>query len=337
MKKILIFLLPLLMLLSCGKVDYKPTVTGSTFDMLVVGEQKIWNDTAGKALNKLLSAPVPCLPELENNFKVIYVQPSTFDNVLRPARNIIFYEINGAKYTHGNITYEKDRWANTQAIARIVAPDEEEFLKVLDQKKQELLRFFTNAEETRALNFYSSYQNREAIEQVKSMFGVSLLIPAHLTKVKAGNNFMWISNGDIDMMENIFIYSYPYTSPDDFLASHILAVQDSLTKIYIPGPTEGSYMVHESRVEPVSEFIKVPTSDYCIEVRDLWRCEGDVMGGPAVSRSFLSPDHKQIITAGAFLYGPGHDKRNKLRMLEATLGSLRFPLPDSTSVAIDKK
>ena len=325
MKKIAATILAAIALSSCGNgKKFMPTVTGSTFDMVVVGDKQVWDDTTGQRLNEMLTDAVPGLPEIEDNFKVIYIQPSMFDNVLKPARNILFYDINPEKYTKGSIVYEMDKWATIQAVATINAPDNETFVNTLKQHRQEIMRYFNAAEEKRAVSFYHSYQNHEFIMNLKDKFGIEMLVPANITKKKEVDGFVWMSNGNPDMMENIVVYSQPYTSEDQFLASHILSVQDSLTKKHIPGSVDGSYMRHEGRVEPACEFIKTDYSEYCIEVKGLWCTEGDDMGGPYVSRNYLSPDHKRIVTAMAFLYGPGHDKRNKMSMLEGALGTLKF-------------
>ena len=114
------------------------------------------------------------------------------------------------------------------------------------------------------------------------------------------------------MTQNLLVYSRPYGSTRDFEVKRLFAVQDSLPAFTFQDPSRGSYIAFEPKVQPVSEVLDNDYSDYCVEVRGLWRCIGDVMGGPFVSRSYLSADHKNIITSVAFIYGPGHDKRNVL-------------------------
>jgi hypothetical protein len=327
MKKIFLFgSLALLMLFSSCSEKGKsllPTVTGSAFDMLVVGSPKAWNDSAGRSLQEVFTAPIPCLPEAEANFNVIFIPVTSFDHVVKPARNIFFYEIDPNRYTKGSIHFSEDLWAHPQAVVKVTAPDQHTFIETVKENQTKILRFFTTAEEERALNYYKSYQNMNIEKQVQSLFGVGMIVPGNLDKSKVGKNFIWISNANPDMTQNLLVYSRPYGSTRDFEVKRLLAVQDSFTRIYVPGPSRGSYIAFEPKVQPVSEVLDNDYSDYCVEVRGLWRCIGDVMGGPFVSRSYLSADHKNIITSVAFIYGPGHDKRNVLRMLEASAGSLR--------------
>lgn len=64
--------------------------------------------------------------------------------------------------------------------------------------------------------------------------------------------------------------------------------------------------------------------NYTVEIRGLWRVEGDFMGGPFVSLSSLDLARKRVVTAEGFLYSPKYDKRDYLRQLEAVIYSLTF-------------
>lgn len=340
MNKILLtpFFFLIVVLAGCsGNSIFKPTVTGSTFDVVVVGSSKIWNGAAGHSINDLLLSPMPCLPEDEANFNVIHIIPSSFDNVMKPARNILFYDVDPNKYTKVSVHYSSDIWAHPQAIVKLTAPSDTALSSFIKIHGGELTRYFTDAEENRSRSFYSTYRNEAAIFQVQRQFGVDMLIPTNLDRMKVGTNVLWVANNNLNVNQNILIFKFPYTSSVQFSPKNLVAVQDSFCSVFIPGPTMGSYMVHEKRIPFVTEVLKHTDSDYCVEVRGMWRCEGDVMGGPFVSRSFLSADHSSIITAMAFLFAPGKNKRNTLRMLESCIGSLQinsFKLPKADSTAV---
>lgn len=65
--------------------------------------------------------------------------------------------------------------------------------------------------------------------------------------------------------------------------------------------------------------------DYTMEARGLWRMKGDFMGGPFVSHTRLDKTNQRIITAEVFVYSPNKLKRNLVRMLEASLYTLKLP------------
>ncbi|MCQ2191431.1 MAG: DUF4837 family protein [Paludibacteraceae bacterium] len=323
-----------LALSSCSESGrFLPTVQGSTYDLLVVGSDSVWNSQAGKVMDSLFGGPMPALPEDEPYFKVIPLRTQFFDATVKPTRNIVFYEVNPSRYTKGSVRYEKDLWARSQALVYITAPDVATLTATVRNNSARMLRYLVDAEEARAVDYYKSYTNRDFSEQIQKKFGVGMLVPTDLNKMRDTTGFMWISNGNMNVNQNLLVFSSPYTKESDFSAEHLVAVQDSFTTQFVPGPSENSFMKRQPLVPLTSEVLKNDNSDYCVEVRGRWHCPKDVMGGPFVSRNYLSADHKSIITAVAFLYAPGNPKRNRLRMLEACAGSLKVKAAKTDSTA----
>ena len=82
-------------------------------------------------------------------------------------------------------------------------------------------------------------------------------------------------------------------------------------------------MTTEYRVQPpMARPIKLENGRDAMEIRGLWRVEGNYMGGPFVSVSTLDTVNRRIVTAEVFLYAPNKYKRNLLRRLEANLYTL---------------
>ena len=328
MKKLFLFLCLLLLLGSCdnkgGGGVLLPTVTGASFDLLVVGDPIVWKDTAGHKLYDVLDDDTPGLPQSEPLFNLSFIPESQFDRVLKPARNILMYNIDPAMYTQGKVTYKRNRWAKIQAIVQITAPDQNEMAKVLEEKRQEIIDFFVNIEYERTLVFYKRYFNGKTRQLVKDSVGVLLSIPDFLNKSMGQHNFVWLSNGSLDSRQDIVAYRVPYHNQTDFSKQKLIAVRDSVMKQYIAGPSEGSYMTTEVKnYEPISRELMVDNR-YCVEIRGLWRVEGDMMGGPFVSRSYYDEKNNDIVTIEAFVYAPQHNKRNKMRLMEAIVATAQF-------------
>ncbi len=94
-------------------------------------------------------------------------------------------------------------------------------------------------------------------------------------------------------------------------------------KANIPGSKEGMYMMTDSLrtdVRPINV-----QGDYTLEARGLWRMKNDFMGGPFVSHTRLDKANNRIITAEVFVYSPDKMKRNLIRMMEASLYTLKLP------------
>ena len=110
---------------STGTVGYKPTVTGQSYELLVVGDQKVWKDSVGIRMKDSLTHEMPCMPQMEKFFDVSYTPTEGFTGILKPVRNILFFEIDPTMYTQSKMGASRDNWAETQAVLRITAPSKD--------------------------------------------------------------------------------------------------------------------------------------------------------------------------------------------------------------------
>lgn len=330
MKNCKIFISALLtsvIMLSCsggGDSVLLPTITGAAYDLLVVGDARVWKDSAGQVLFDVLDEDVPGLPQSEPQFNISFIPSKEFSSILRPARNILLFSIDDKMYTQGKVSYARNRWAKPQAIVQITAPNQSEMMKVVTEKATEIVDFLVDAECARSLDFFRRYANNEGRELIRKELNVNLSLPDFMNKYKVGENFVWISNGSLDSRLDLVVYRTPYKGPDDFKQEHLLMIRDSVLKVNVPGPSDGSYMTTEVQFfKPLyREFMF--EGKYCAELRGLWRVEGDIMGGPFVSRSYYDEARQEIVTAEAFVYAPQHKKRNKMRQIESILRSVEI-------------
>lgn len=310
---------------SAGTVGYKPTVTGQSYELLVVGDQKVWKDSVGIRMKDSLTHEMPCMPQLEKFFDVSYTPTEGFTGILKPVRNILFYEIDPTMYTQSKIGASRDNWAETQAVLRITAPSKDSLEAFFNKNIELIRRFYINAENERVVRFFGKFRHVDYCDSVRKRFGAELIIPSSLTQARFEKDFAWFSNGNPDFTENIVIYRIPYNDESDFMKDNLLYYRDSVMKAYVGGPSEGSYMTTRYEImPPVSTVLPTVDGKYSVEIRGLWRIEGDIMGGPFVSRSYLDPENKNIITVEAFVYRPNKSKRSAYRQLEAMISSVKF-------------
>lgn len=301
-----------------------PTVTGAAFDLLIVGDPAIWRDSTGREIFNIFDDDTPCLPQSEPLFTLSFIPNSQFDRILKPARNIILYRVDDKMYTMGKVTYIRNKWAKIQAIVQVTAPTPQELIRVMKENKQAIVDYIVNTEYERTIHFYKRYANGELKKKVQDSVNVKLFIPDFLKWSKIRKDFAWISNASLDSRQDIIVYRVPYKSKDDFKLENLIALRDSVVKEHIDGPSEGSYMTTETKnLYPISREMNIE-GKYCMEVRGLWRVEGDMMGGPFCSRSFYDEKNKDIVTVEVFIYAPQHNKRNKIRLMEAISSSLEI-------------
>ncbi len=327
MKKILYILATLLVALtSCNKGGgiTLPNATGSAGEILLVIDDSIAKSAAGDSIYRLLDRDVPCLPQSEPHFNISKTKHSGFTSILKPARNIVIVNV-GNRYSHNKIKTYTDRYSKPQAIIEINGPTKEGVRKAIADHGDEILDFFVKAERDRAIKYQSHYRERAVGQKVKEKFGCDIVIPKGLTRIKEAENFMWIANSNIDIQQNVVIYSYPYTDKNTFTKEYLTAKRDSIMKLHVEGPAENSYMGTEYRYDPpIMKETALKSGQYATEVRGLWTIIGDIMGGPFVSVSCLDEENQRVITAECFVYAPGKNKRNILRNLESVLYTIKF-------------
>jgi len=302
-----------------------PAVSGSQFELLVVMNDTAWKAPVGRQLSELFSQDMVGLPQSEPVLAVHQCNPVEFTDVLKPSRNIVFVEI-GDKYTTTKISYGKDRWAYPQAVVRITAPDDTTLQSSLNQYGKFVVDYFVKAERDRQIAFNKSYINENAKAEIEKMFGIQIEIPQGISKAVKKNDFYWITNDQAGIRQDIVIYSYPYTDKKMFTKEALIARRDSVMKAYIPGELKGSYMGTELKyAEPVFNEIWI-NEGYCAELRGLWRMyNGAAMGGPFFSHTRLDEVNQRVITVDAFVFAPGHKKRNAMRQLEAVVYTTKLP------------
>lgn len=330
MKKLLILAAMLLTLAGCTEVMESVTGTkrhsiGNPYEVLVVCNDDTWESPAGRALLYALDTDIPGLPQSERSFKISRVTEEKFVGAYKAFRNIIFVDINSDRYTQTAFKYTRDVVSTPQIFMNIQSPGISEFETFVTENSQVIVEFLTRVEMERQIDYLQSSYSENALKVVEEMFGCELRVPFQLSGYRKGENFVWISDFNTPRAEimSFAVYSYPYTSPDNFSRENYIAMRDSIMKINMPGAKPTQYMgTNDWSVEITEGAYR----DRYIQVaRGLWEMEGDIMGGPFVSHSVVDEINNRVIVVEAFVYAPNRKKGSLMRKLEASLFTLRLP------------
>ena len=331
MKHIHYFIIALsaIFLFSCKDSDkFLQSITGSPYEVLVVVEKNTWNSPSGEAVKNLLQADMPSLPQKEPYFSLSNCAPEKFSSLYKPTRNILFLEIDAKKYTKGSVSFSDNKWARTQALVRITAPDETTLNELLEQKGEGIINFLVKAELDRQKLHLTKHPNKKIMAMIQEQFGISITVPHFINQYKQGENMLWLSTGsNVEARQDIFIYTYPYTSTSMLTAETLLQKRDSVNKHFIPGHVKGSYVSTEYKYDsPIFKEIWVEDK-YCAQLSGLWKTKGgSSMGGPFISHTRIDQVKQRVVTVEVFVYAPGNNKRNYIRQLEAVLYTVKLPV-----------
>lgn len=325
MKKILFIFLSTILFVACGDAgdSFKRNSVGNPHEVLVVCTQDFWDSPAGRALEEVLDTDIPGLPQSERSFRISRTEQ--LGNLTKPFRNIINIDIDNRMYSRTMLKYSRDVFARSQVVMTIQSPSRDEFEKYVRDNAKVIVDFFNSVELNRQIEALQQKHSESALETVKELFGCELMIPVEMNGEKRGKDFVWLSDFNSVKPEilSFVMYSYPYTSVDNFSLENYIQKRDSVMKKNMPGGKPGQYIQTEKDFVMITETAH--RDRYLQVARGLWYMENDMMGGPFVSHAVVDEKNNRVIVVEAFVYAAGQKKGKFIRKLEASLYTLKLP------------
>ena len=334
MKKSIFLALCSFVLLSCsGDGRFLTSATGSIYECLLVCD-----DNVTSPVKETLAEYMYGLPQSEPSLTISHIAPSMFDDRLKATRNILQIDINPRQYTKVKASTAQNVWSKPQAYIRINAPSAEEFLAYWQENGETVREWFIREELSRQVRLYKGSKN-DGAQDVLKRNRYKMSIPEEylvikdttliLAKRKVG--VLWCCDNKGPMRKDIMLYTYPYTSQEQFSNDSIIAMRDRVVKELVSAQVPGSYMATEVKYEPPVSRSVTALNDtiggfYAVETRGLWKIQdGEAMGGPFVSLTRLDQVNGLVVHAEGFIFAPNQKKRSAIRKMEAILYSLKMP------------
>ena len=320
MKKIILFALILITVASCqsdGKVVLKNSM-GRINSLVIVVDNSQWLGKPGDALREIIGAPVLGLPQEENQFSVTQTPVSAFKTIFQTSRNLLLVGY-GDEDTY---KVKKDIYATPQVVMTILGKDEASLLAQIEKHKKDIIQVFKKADiEVYQKKLAQSLLRNDTIKTLKKL-NVDIAIPSDYRRVDDTGDFLWfrkhIEKGDM----NIIAYELPLKE-GTAIENSIAAERDTIGKKYIPGPTDGSYMITEAAYSPhiiPTEMNKL--SAY--ETRGKWEVKNDFMAGPFLNYTIVDKANNRLLVFEGFTYAPNAEKRDYMFELEAIIKTLKI-------------
>jgi hypothetical protein len=311
----------------------KPSATGKAGELLVVIDNNYFQDIAGTAIRDVFQAYIPMELSREPFYDVVQITPENFSRLYESHRHIFIADIN-PNYGEPTIEKSNNHWSRPQLVIRVKAPSQESFVDIMSRRGESLVKDYIKTEFERYIAAYRRMLNVEAIQVVEEKFGFTLAIPEGYFVAIQGDNFIWLrqTGSRTDMELGILIATSQYTDPSfDFAPETIKNRRDEITKQYIHGVTEGSYMTTYSKETHPEVQFNLKEIDfngfYAVEARSLWKMEGEFSGGPFVNFTMVDPNTSRLVMLDGWVFYPNKDKRDFMRQVEALIRSIEFKPP----------
>ena len=312
MKKTAIILFFLIIFLSCSDNHQKllPSSSGNINNISVVTNDELWEGAVGEVIRENFGRPIYGLPQIEPIFSLSHIPSKVFSGFATKSRTILKIDVS----ENEGVFNFKNTYASPQRIIQIKANSPDKIIEIINENLNSIystMYFNEIQEKQRRIS-----KNLNKTEAIKNNTGVSLKFPSAYRVAKADTNFVWIRRDTETGSVNLFIHRQT-----NLTEQSIIEKRDSISKIYIPGPVENTYMSTDLIYTPNTREINVGGKQV-YETRGLWEIEGQFMAGPFLNFQIKLGDDDFIMLDG-FVYSPGSTKREYIFELEAIMRSLK--------------
>ena len=314
-KELIVFFV--LIAFSCNNTQttYKPQSSGRIHSLSVVVDSNDWDSKIGDEIRKAYADEYLGLPQVEERFSLNYIDYETFSGFARTSRNIIY--INKRNNQGYNIV--KNRYARPQVYLEVSGMNEKEIISQIQASKIKGVQAFSNGEIIE--NQRRILQSPRTQDDLKNDFGVQLTMSSAYQIFKKDNNMIWFQKPTKYGTSNIVVSVLDLVKKIEL--ENAIQIRDSISKAFVPGRIEGSYMITEKAYLPLFTETVIKTFD-SFETRGTWEVEGDFMGGPFINYLVKDTINKRLLYLEGFVFSPSQRKRDNIIELEAILKTLKI-------------
>ncbi|GGG36723.1 DUF4837 family protein [Bizionia arctica] len=319
-----LFLLSFLLIISCdGKKSSDPKMlsnsSGNINNLSVVIDNDLWEGNVGEAIRNTLAAPVDGLPQDEPLFNMSQIPPAVFSGFVTKNRTVLKVEKGG----EAAVKIISNVYAKPQKLVLITGKTDNEIIQQIEDNSQKIIAAFKSEEiKEKQRRIGLSLHNNNNLEE---KLGISIKFPTAYRIAKEDDNFFWIRKDITTGTTNLMIFQLPYDAikKDDSLVNQIIKLRDSIGKAYIPGPTEGTYMITEEAYAP-AVFETIIDNKPAIETKGLWDVKNAFMSGPFINYIIDDKINNRLLVIEGFAFAPSVEKRDYMFELEAIIKSLKI-------------
>jgi len=322
MKNLLaVLLMALTLFFGCNDENAKRVLPkssgGSLNDITVVVENLLWENNVGEAIRDTLAAPVEGLSVEEPQFRLRQMPGSVFTGFATKGRTILKIE----KGKPANTLILSNKFAKPQTVVVVSGNTNTEIINEINKNSAKIVDAFKKEElKEKQRRIKKSLFNDKDIQ---AQMGLTLRFPTAYRIAKNEDGFFWlrrdIETGTVDIM----LYEAPLSSirKGDSAVVDVVRLRDSVGKIHIEGPLEGSYMATENKYTPfISETII--DNKPAFETKGLWDVKNAFMSGPFINYAIEDKVNNRMVIVEGYVFAPSVAKRDYIFELEAIIKSV---------------
>lgn len=310
-------------LISCTTKDKKVRIVASKglpSELLLVVDDKVWKSDISDTLKAITQGAVPGLMQEEPYFRTVRISSRHYTQPYITLHSKLFVHLDSS-LKRAMIGVARDVVARPQIEVTVAAPNLDALRRLLSEKALYIRELIDDAQiEMRAANIRKHY-NKDMEKKFTSALGYSLKVPTQIRANKVRKNFVWVGTNLNEKDLNIIMYTLPWDGKDITDEKEFVTTRDSVMRVNVPGSRPDQWM-QTTKIDGSPVLFSRMRELKCetvFEVRGLWEMRNGALGGPFVSLTRIDTASNRLIVTEGFVYSPSTDKRDLLRVVEASL------------------
>ncbi|MBA6151948.1 DUF4837 family protein [Gelidibacter maritimus] len=296
-----------------------PSSSGNINNLLVVVDNLLWDDSVGETIRDVVAASIPLLTPEEPVFSLNQMPPMVFEGFATKNRIILKIEKGG----EAGMAIKSNVYARPQTVVVVSGKTDQQIKDQLESNADEIIAAFKKEElKENQRRIKISLMDDQPLEET---LGVNLNFQTAYRIAKQEKDFFWIRKDIPTGTMDIMIYEVPLSTikKGDSAIVDIVRMRDSIGKVHIPGPVEGSYMITEEAYTP---YLNETTVDGkpAFESRGIWDVKNAFMAGPFINYAIEDKANNRYVVIEGYVFSPSVEKRNNIFELEAILKSIKI-------------
>ncbi len=325
MKKIILVTFSILLFTACGDGNSKGKIivsasSGNINNLSVVIDNELWEGSIGESIREIFGAEVYGLPQQEPLFTMRQMPTVVFSDFATKNRTILKIE----KGEAANTKLLDNPFAKPQKLALVTGTTNKEIVEELNKSAAKIISAFKSTEIKEKQKRISKSLNKN--NSIENVLGLTIKFSSAYRVAKEEGKFFWLrrdtnKGGNINFM----LYEMPLNaiSEGDDAINDIIKMRDSIGKVHVPGPIEGSYMITEEAYTPFFNQTIIDNKP-ALETRSTWEVKNAFMAGPFINYVIEDKINDRLVVLEGFAFAPSIQKRDYMFELEAIIRSVRI-------------
>ena len=312
-----VFLAFFILIISCRENNSElllPESNGTINSISVVIDDHLWGSEIGDLIRKEFAYPIYGLPQMEPVFDLKQIPTSVFSGFATNSRTILKVGLSNKEKIAAHI----NKFAKPQLIIDVSSVSQQKLKEQIRNSKDRIIsKLYAHeiAEKQRRV-----LKSKNPTKLIREKFGFDILFSSSYRIAKSSKDFLWVRRDTEKGSVNFYISKIKNKEN-----LNINLIRDSISKKFIPGPTEKTHMSTEKGYTPKSKRLQLTESLKVIETRGIWEVKNQFMAGPFLNHTVVHRNNSdELYILEGFVYSPGTKKRDYIFELEAIFKSIKF-------------